>query len=199
MQQLKMTVRCPSEYLYKLLCTHDTNHKFVTMKCLTALLALLCLSVATAGKMEHPNINFFKFPQHPNVVNECASKASGLHFAGSGPISPSRELLLLLLLPRYPIHMYTFFHHDIKKHTYRFLRELRLAIEFCRIPLPTPNRFPFLELTVCYYSSWSVYRPGGGYFDIDYIDPHICTHIVYAFTALSNETWGVEVRDEPMH
>ena len=31
-------------------------------------------------------------------MNECASKAWGRHFAGSGPISPSRELLLLLLL-----------------------------------------------------------------------------------------------------
>ena len=31
-------------------------------------------------------------------MNECASKASGWHFAGSGPISLSRELLLLLLL-----------------------------------------------------------------------------------------------------
>ena len=30
-------------------------------------------------------------------MNECASKVSGRHFAGSGPISPSRELLLLLL------------------------------------------------------------------------------------------------------
>ena len=30
----------------------------------------------------------------------CASKALGRHFAGSGPISPSRELLLLLLLSR---------------------------------------------------------------------------------------------------
>ena len=33
-------------------------------------------------------------------MNECAWKASGRHFAESGPISTSRELLLLLILPR---------------------------------------------------------------------------------------------------
>ena len=32
---------------------------------------------------------------------------------------------------------------------------------------------------VCYYSSWAFYRPGYGKFDIDDIDPHLCTHINY--------------------
>ena len=32
---------------------------------------------------------------------------------------------------------------------------------------------------VCYYSSWAFYRYGYGKFDIDDIDPHVCTHINY--------------------
>ena len=36
-------------------------------------------------------------PNHPVCLSE-RSVHSGRHFAGSGPISPSRELLLLLLL-----------------------------------------------------------------------------------------------------
>ena len=32
---------------------------------------------------------------------------------------------------------------------------------------------------VCYYSSWAFYRPGNGKFDIDDIDPHLCTHLNY--------------------
>ena len=34
---------------------------------------------------------------------------------------------------------------------------------------------------VCYYSSWAFYRPGYGKFDIDDIDPHLCTHINYGW------------------
>ena len=36
------------------------------------------------------------FPISLKVVNECCMKTSGQHFAGSGPISPSWELLELL-------------------------------------------------------------------------------------------------------
>ena len=38
---------------------------------------------------------------------------------------------------------------------------------------------------VCYYGSWAVYRPGAGKFDVENIDPTICTHIVYGFTGLN--------------
>lgn len=42
---------------------------------------------------------------------------------------------------------------------------------------------------VCYYGSWAVYRPGNGKFDIENIDPFLCTHIVYGFAGLgSNNT-----------
>lgn len=42
---------------------------------------------------------------------------------------------------------------------------------------------------VCYYGSWAVYRPGNGKFDIEHIDPFLCTHLVYSFAGLaSNNT-----------
>ena len=50
------------------------------------------------------------FPLSLNVVNECASKASGRHFAGSGPISPSRELLLLQMLASIDTHPWVYVH-----------------------------------------------------------------------------------------
>lgn len=40
---------------------------------------------------------------------------------------------------------------------------------------------------VCYYGSWAVYRPGNGKFDVENIDPFLCTHIVYGFTGLGND------------
>ena len=41
---------------------------------------------------------------------------------------------------------------------------------------------------VCYWGSWSIYRPGDGKFEVANIDPNICTHIIYAFAGLNAET-----------
>ncbi|KAL1417024.1 hypothetical protein MTO96_027226 [Rhipicephalus appendiculatus] len=40
---------------------------------------------------------------------------------------------------------------------------------------------------VCYYGSWAVYRPGAGKFNVEDIDPFICTHIVYGFAGLGSD------------
>ncbi|XP_064103794.1 acidic mammalian chitinase-like [Macrobrachium nipponense] len=48
---------------------------------------------------------------------------------------------------------------------------------------------------VCYFSSWAVWRPGLGQFDVEDIDPFLCTHIIFSFTGLSNHTWEIEVLD----
>lgn len=40
---------------------------------------------------------------------------------------------------------------------------------------------------VCYYGSWAVYRPGLGKFDVENIDPFICTHIIYGFIGLGSD------------
>jgi chitinase len=42
------------------------------------------------------------------------------------------------------------------------------------------------EKVVCYHGSWSAYRPGNGQFEIEYIDPKLCTHAIYTFVGIGN-------------
>ncbi|CAF1206330.1 unnamed protein product [Adineta ricciae] len=37
---------------------------------------------------------------------------------------------------------------------------------------------------VCYITNWSRYRPGEAKFELEYIDPHMCTHIIYAYATV---------------
>ncbi|XP_035912355.1 chitinase-3-like protein 1 [Anopheles stephensi] len=46
----------------------------------------------------------------------------------------------------------------------------------------------------CYYASWATYRPGRGRFDVDHIDPFLCTHLLYAFFGV-DESGAVTVLD----
>ena len=39
---------------------------------------------------------------------------------------------------------------------------------------------------VCYFGSWSVYRPGDGMFDVEDIDPNLCTHVIFGFAGLGS-------------
>ncbi|KAL4240744.1 hypothetical protein ACF0H5_001533 [Mactra antiquata] len=39
-------------------------------------------------------------------------------------------------------------------------------------------------MRVCYYTNWSQYRPNGGKFTPEKIDPKLCSHIIYAFGKL---------------
>jgi len=43
------------------------------------------------------------------------------------------------------------------------------------------------EKIVCYFGSWAVYRPPDGKFDISYIQPKLCTHLIYTFVGISTE------------
>lgn len=47
---------------------------------------------------------------------------------------------------------------------------------------------------VCYVGTWAVYRPGRGRFDIEHIDPNLCTHLMYGFFGI-NEDATVRVID----
>uniref|UniRef100_A0A2H8TTC1 chitinase n=1 Tax=Melanaphis sacchari TaxID=742174 RepID=A0A2H8TTC1_9HEMI len=40
---------------------------------------------------------------------------------------------------------------------------------------------------VCYYTNWSVYRPGTAKFSPQNINPYLCTHLIYAFGGLDKE------------
>jgi chitinase len=39
---------------------------------------------------------------------------------------------------------------------------------------------------VGYFQSWATYRPGLGWFDVEKIDPNLCTHLIYAFMGINS-------------
>ena len=41
---------------------------------------------------------------------------------------------------------------------------------------------------VCYYGAWAVYRENPMTFNVTDIDPHACTHLIYAFAGLDAST-----------
>lgn len=40
---------------------------------------------------------------------------------------------------------------------------------------------------VCYYTNWSVYRPGTAKFSPQNINPYLCTHLIYAFGGFTKD------------
>lgn len=48
---------------------------------------------------------------------------------------------------------------------------------------------------VCYFASWSFYRPSHGQYNIEDIDTDLCTHLIYSFIGLDNQTWQVNILD----
>ena len=43
------------------------------------------------------------------------------------------------------------------------------------------------RVVMCYWGSWSTYRPGDANFETTHIDTNVCTHLIYAFAGISNE------------
>ncbi|XP_067913820.1 acidic mammalian chitinase-like [Heterodontus francisci] len=55
-------------------------------------------------------------------------------------------------------------------------------------------------MLVCYYTNWSQYRPEGGKFFPENVDPCLCTHLIYAFANMTdNELTTFEWNDETMY
>lgn len=70
------------------------------------------------------------------------------------------------------------------------------------------------KVVLCYFESWATYRWGDGeqqrfcsnkintdfsdlgFFDVESIDPFICTHMIYTFAGLNNETFKIQPLDE---
>lgn len=51
------------------------------------------------------------------------------------------------------------------------------------------------KIVACYIGSWSVYRPLRGSFQIENIDPNLCTHLIYSFAGLDVATNSIKSLD----
>jgi len=40
---------------------------------------------------------------------------------------------------------------------------------------------------VCYVTNWSRYRIGDAKFEIEFIDPFMCSHIIYAYATVDEQ------------
>ncbi|KAL0810926.1 hypothetical protein ABMA28_010224 [Loxostege sticticalis] len=49
------------------------------------------------------------------------------------------------------------------------------------------------KVVVCYYGTWATYRWGVGKFDVDHVDPHLCTHLVYSFIGINAQGTAVSL------
>ena len=48
---------------------------------------------------------------------------------------------------------------------------------------------------VCYWGTWANYRPKLGQFKPENIEPDLCTHLIYSFAGLDDETWAIKSLD----
>lgn len=51
------------------------------------------------------------------------------------------------------------------------------------------------DKVVCYYGSWATYRVSNGKYDVEDINPNLCTHIIYSFVGLDASTNLVKILD----
>ncbi|CAF2370308.1 unnamed protein product [Rotaria sp. Silwood2] len=64
-------------------------------------------------------------------------------------------------------------------------------------PYPTPVSEDELKYKkICYFTNWSQYRDVPAKFEPEHIDPFLCTHIIYAFAYISNQTFLIQTVEE---
>lgn len=51
------------------------------------------------------------------------------------------------------------------------------------------------QQVVCYWGTWANYRPEGGKFTPDHVDPTLCTHLIYSFAGLDSGNWTIKSLD----
>ncbi|CAF4542662.1 unnamed protein product, partial [Rotaria magnacalcarata] len=61
----------------------------------------------------------------------------------------------------------------------------QLTTETSRMPIRQINDNPKIH-RVCYITNWSRYRSGEAKFEIEYIDPFMCSHIIYAYATVDD-------------
>ena len=52
------------------------------------------------------------------------------------------------------------------------------------------------KVLMCYFGSWSTWRHGNGFFDVENIDPFLCTHLIFGFAGLDAATNKIKVLNE---
>ncbi|XP_063834194.1 chitinase-3-like protein 2 [Ostrinia nubilalis] len=66
---------------------------------------------------------------------------------------------------------------------------LLLVLSFCASEVLANND----KVVVCYYGTWATYRWGVGKFDVEDIDPFLCTHLVYSFIGIDAQGTAVSL------
>ncbi|KAL5275104.1 Cht6 family protein [Megaselia abdita] len=62
-----------------------------------------------------------------------------------------------------------------------------LTLSLCLFSQPTTTHTSEGGRVVCYYTNWSVYRPGTAKFSPQNINPYLCTHLIYAFGGFTKD------------
>ena len=58
-----------------------------------------------------------------------------------------------------------------------------------------PDDVAYDKVIMCYFGSWSTYRWASGKFDVEDIDPFLCTHLVFGFAGLDPELYTIKALD----
>jgi chitinase len=62
---------------------------------------------------------------------------------------------------------------------------LKTVLLITAVLASTHSTYAETDKVVCYFASWARYRPNGGAFVPENIDPRICTHVNYAFLGVN--------------